>query len=635
MADPTGWNPTQISSMASAVSTEADTVNGLAGSAPPPHQESFGKLLAPPASNAFPYTTDGIDSFLTGAGAAVGRMGDGLDHSATSYQSAEDQAVAFASQIAGGGGAGAPAPATGSVTITPRTHWVRAKGVLGGGAATGGDGFSGGNIGSVLMPTALDWLNAPVAVYEMVANGLGFLAGTLLSYFPPFDDAIEKLTGDPDAIRQFKSSLENLARALDTHVGSMDASTRMAPEWFGEAADNYQEYAVIQQGCMQAAKALVDVIGPSVEGVAANTAHTRKAVVAILVNVIEEIVRQAVPNLFWLKVALGFAVVPGGIIVSGAMIAGILSRFVAWVVEFLATEMQVIAQLLRDVAQQGNGYLGQIRQLGNTMERAGETLRTGVDPGPGNTVSDGSLADSMMGTEPDPRDGVLIDMMAGQVPDNMQEATPEQLEELGLTPDMLVDDANGFKAHVYVGDDGSIVILFEGTDFGDSQQRDLLQENVPGGTGMGPQSEMAIAIAQAVGQSPQHDNVLYAGHSLGGRLAATASLVSGNPAVTANAAGVSPAQLEYIAQSNGTTVEQLQSQLDSGQVRVYQTDDDILTGLQEDYPITPGLMPDAVGVPIDLPGHLNPVDGHGSGNVRDNYNDVYGTDRPEDLTPVP
>lgn len=103
MADPTGWNPTQISSMASAVSTEADTINGLAGSAPPPHQESFGKLLAPPASNAFPYTTDGIDSFLTGAGAAVGRMGDGLDHSATSYQSAEDQAVAFASQIAGAG----------------------------------------------------------------------------------------------------------------------------------------------------------------------------------------------------------------------------------------------------------------------------------------------------------------------------------------------------------------------------------------------------------------------------------------------------------------------------------------------------------------------------------------------------
>lgn len=633
MADPTGWNPAQIAAMGDAVAAEGDNLAGLGPVTPPP-TSAFGKLLEPPATNAFPFTTDGIECYLDNSATATSRMGSGLAFSARSYQHAEDQATQFAQQVGGGGGGGTISPPNATVQVTPLRNWNTAKGILGGGAATGGDSFAGGNPLSVLAPTALDWLNAPVAVYELVANGLGFLAGTLVSYFPPFNDAIEKLTGDPDSIRAFRSTLESLAQALDQHVSAMEGSTRMAPEWFGDAADNYQTYVTVQGACMQAAEALVEVIGPSVEGVAANTGQARKMVVAILVNVIEEIVRAAVPNLFWLKVALGFAVVPFGFVVSGAIIAGILARFVAWVVEFLATEMQVIAQLMRDVAQQGAGYLGQIRQLGHTMQRAGVTLQTGVDPGSGHGVGDGSVADSMIGTEPDPRDGSLVDLMAGDA-DGFTPVSDEELAELGLTPEMLVDDENGFAAHVYKDADGNIVVLFEGTDFEDSQQRDLLQENVPGGVGMGPQSEMAMAIAQAIGNSPNQDQVIYAGHSLGGRLAAIAAMTSGNPAVTANAAGVSPAQIEYIAQANGMTVEQVQQSLDSGLVRAYRTDDDILTGLQERYPIIPGLMPDAVGVTIDLPGSEDPITGHGSDNVQHNYDEVYGTDRPDSMTPVP
>lgn len=633
MADQTGWNSAQIEAMGDAVSAEGENLAGL-GPVTPPATSAFGKLLEPPATNAFPFTTDGIQCYLDSSATATSRMGAGLALCARSYQHAEDQAVQFAQQVARGGGGGTSTPPSATVQVRPLRNWNTAKGILGGGAATGADSFAGGNPLSVLAPTGLDWLNAPVAVYELVANGLGFLAGTLVSYFPPFNDAIEKLTGDPDSIRAFKSTLESLAQALDQHVSAMEGSTRMAPEWFGDAADNYQTYATVQGACMQAAEALVEVIGPSVEGVAANTGQARKMVVAILVNVIEEIVRAAVPNLFWLKVALGFAVVPFGFVVSGAIIAGILARFVAWVVEFLATEMQVIAQLMRDVAQQGAGYLGQIRQLGHTMQRAGVTLRTGVDPGSGYGVDDGSVAESMIGTDPDPRDGSLVDLMAGDT-DGFTPVSDEELAELGLTREMLVDDGNGFAAHVYKDADGNIVVLFEGTDFEDSQQRDLLQENVPGGVGMGPQSEMAMAIAQAIGNSPNQGQVMYAGHSLGGRLAAIAAMTSGNPAVTANAAGVSPAQIEYLAQANGMTVEQVQQSLDSGLVRAYRTDDDILTGLQERYPIIPGLMPDAVGVTIDLPGSEDPITGHGSDNVQHNYDEVHGTDRPDSMTPVP
>lgn len=636
MSDPTGWSPGQIEAMGRAVSSEGDHLAGL-GPVTPPSRSAFGKLLEPPATNAFPFTTDGIQGYLTHSAIAVTRMGNGLEFSARSYQHAEDQATQFAHQISGGGnGTGTPSTGEG-VTITPLRNWTTARTVLGEGAAAGGDSFAGANPLSVLAPTALDWLNAPVAVYELVANGLGFLAGTLISYFPPFDDALEKLTGDPDSIRAFRDTLEQLAVSLDQHVSEMDASTRMAPDWFGDAADAYQTYAVVQSACMRSAEALVELIGPSVEGVAANTGEARKMVIAILVNVIEEIVRAAAPNLFWLKVALGFAVVPGGIFVSAAMISGILARFVAWVVEFLATEMQVIAQVMRDVAQQGAGYLGQIRQLGNTMYRAGEILRTGEDPGSGYGVSEGSIADSMLGTEPDPRDGLMIDLMAGQIPPGYHEVEdPGELAALGLTPEMLVDEDNGFQAYVYRDPDDNYIVIFDGTDFEDPQQRDLLKENIPGGTGMGPQSEMAMAIAQAIGQSPQQDQVIYGGHSLGGRLASIAAMTSGNPAITSNAAGVSPAQLEYIAQANGISVQEVQQALDNGLVRAYRTDDDILTGLQERYPITPGLMPDAVGVTIDLPGDKNPVEGHGSINVREQYYNVYDEDeRPRSMTPTP
>lgn len=634
MAGTTGWHPDQIEAMGRTVADEGLRLAGL-GPIAPPSTTAFGKLLQPPATNAFPFTTDGIGTFLDRSADAVAQMGEGLAHSARSYQAAEDQAVMFAHRITGtdGGAVGAD-PAPEPVAVTPMSHWASARQVLGAGEASGGDSFAGTNSLRVLAPTGLDWLNAPVAVYELVANGLGFLAGTLLSYFPPFDEAIETLTGDPDSIRAFKATLESLATSLDAHVDGMDAATRTTPDWFGDAADAYLNYATVQSACMRSAEALVEVIGPSVEGVAANTGEARRMVIAVLVNVIEEILRAALPNLFWLKVALGLAVVPGGIFVSAAMISGILTRFLAWVAEFLATEMQVIAEVMRDVAQQGAGYLGQIRQLGHSMQRAGETLRTGTDPGPGYGVDDGSVAESMFGTQPDPRDGSIIDLMAGDLPDGYEEVTAaSDLEALGLVPDMLVDDANGFRARVYRDADGNYVVMFDGTDFTDPQQRDLLQENIPGGTGMGPQSEMAMAIAQAIGASPEQNRVIYGGHSLGGRLASIAAMTSGNPAVTANAAGVSPAQLEYIAQANGVSVAQIQQDLADGLVRAYRTDDDILTGLQERYPITPGLMPGAVGSPIDLPGDQNPIDGHMAGNVQDQYNSVHGTQREGSLTP--
>lgn len=634
------WSVPEIQAMAQAVDEQSASL----GSAPRPSGPSvsaFGHLLEPPATHTFPATNEDISAFMDAAVAAVASIGDGLEATAAGYRRTEDEAMDLAQSIiealnSGGGGGWSGSSNPGGSTspvesseITPRAHWSTAAEILGEGTASGGDGFAGGNPIRILMPTALDWLDFPAAVSEVVTTSLTWLAATVLSYFGPFDDALTELTGDADAIREAKSSLEKLAAAMGEHVSGMDSATDSATQWTGPTADVFAVYSNVQQECMAAAQGLVAIIGPSIEGVALNTASARQMIIAMVSNIISEIIGYIAPNVVWFKVALGFMAVPFGFIVSAAILAKLVADFLAWLLEFLATEMQVMADVMRDVAEQGNAYLGQIRQLGESMSRAGVALKTGVDPGTGYGVDDGSTADSMIGTEPDDRDGIVIDMLAGDIPENFDEITdPDALAELGLTPDMLADDENGFGAHVYEDENGNIVIVFDGTDFSDPAQTDLLKENVPGGTGMGPQSEMAMAIAQAIGASDRQGDVIYGGHSLGGRLAEIAAMTSGNPAVTANAAGVSDATIDYIAQQNGMTREQVLADVNNGLVRAYRTDDDILTNLQENWPITSGLMPDHHGTQFDMGGEQNPVDGHGSDNVRNEYNEQYGVDRP-------
>lgn len=638
------WSVPEIQAMAAAVDDQAADLTGVPRPSGPP-VGAFGHLLEPPASHTFPATTQDLSAFLDAAAGAVASIADGVGATAMGYRRAEDAALDLiailvdALDAAPGGAAGAATPGgsgaadpLADLDVTPRAHWAGAADILGQGAAVGGDAFSGGNPVRILMPTALDWLDVPAAVGELVTTSLTWLAGTVLSYFAPIDEALTELTGDADAIRQAKSSLQQVADALGEHVSGLASASGSASQWTGPSADVFAAYADIAQGCLAAAQDLVAIIGPSIEGVALNTASARQLVIAMVANIISEIIAQVAPTIFWFKVALGLLAVPFGIVVSAAMLAALVADFLAWLLEFLATEMQVMADVMRDVAEQGTAYLGQIRQLGESLSRAGVMLQTGTDPGIGYGTDPGSLADSMRGTTTDGRDGLVIDLLAGDIPDGFSEVTdPDTLAGLGLTPAMLTDDDNGFAAHVYQGQDGAIVVVFEGTDFEDPSQTDLLKENLPGGTGMGPQSEMAMAIAQAIGHSDRRGDVVYGGHSLGGRLAEIAAMTSGNPAVTANAAGVSDATIDYIAQQNGTTRQQVLADVDGGLVRAYRTDDDILTNLQEDWPITSGLMPDHHGTPFDLGGEQSPIDGHGSDNVRHEYNERYGTGRPDGM----
>lgn len=280
----------------------------------------------------------------------------------------------------------------------------------------------------------------------------------------------------------------------------------------------------------------------------------------------------------------------------------------------------------------GNGQLGILHGVGQLFDRAKAAHQTGTDPGPMDQVHAGSYADSRRGTEHQDADAeghyTASDMAP---PPGFSPATEEELAALGITPDMLVND-NGFKAAVHVkrNPDGSIeriVVGFGGTDFGHSG--DVLEDAI-GSQTVSPQSANVLAITNALKSHPGTlDKTMFYGHSLGGRLAAVASIDTGCPAVTYNAAGVSNATTAFTAAANGKEYDDVNAATTTN-IRAYRNPSDTLTNLQEN---TPGFesLPDAPGTNITVQDDprltTNPaqrlIDGHMMGNMREGWKKQY------------
>lgn len=117
--------------------------------------------------------------------------------------------------------------------------------------------------------------------------------------------------------------------------------------------------------------------------------------------------------------------------------------------------------------------------------------------------------------------------------------------------------------------EGGYVVTFGGTGAGAATldpcgtPKDIV-EDVIGAATVSPQTLQVLALSEAIESSGNGDAVIYSGHSLGGRLAAIAALNSGQPAVTYDAAGVSQATINYIAERNGQEPAALAQQANTG-----------------------------------------------------------------------
>ncbi|GEM_PF-4987788 len=179
----------------------------------------------------------------------------------------------------------------------------------------------------------------------------------------------------------------------------------------------------------------------------------------------------------------------------------------------------------------------------------------------------------------------------GQLPTGWTPVPDEELSSLGLSPTDLVG-SDGFRAAVYRDADGHVVMAFAGTD--PTSWKDW-KTDVAQGVGLFPsQYEKAIRMSMTVAAHIGPDNLVLTGHSLGGGLAAAASLATGASAMTFNAAGVNSNIQLALAMVNPSAAAQSDRLIHN-----YYVDGDPLTTLQNAR-----IGPTAVGTQIRLPSAL-------------------------------
>jgi hypothetical protein len=176
--------------------------------------------------------------------------------------------------------------------------------------------------------------------------------------------------------------------------------------------------------------------------------------------------------------------------------------------------------------------------------------------------------------------------------DPQRALSSQQLEALGLDPNMFVNSDTGFSASMYQLKNG-YAVAFRGSD----SLLDWYGTNIPQALGLRVgQYSQAVALARTV-VATVGGNVVFTGHSLGGGLASVAGLATGRRAVTFNAAGVSRSTLRHLGISSRDASQLITS---------YKSASDILSVGQA---LTP--LPNALGQSV----WYGPAGHHGIGGV--------------------
>jgi hypothetical protein len=182
---------------------------------------------------------------------------------------------------------------------------------------------------------------------------------------------------------------------------------------------------------------------------------------------------------------------------------------------------------------------------------------------------------------------------SSELVDGWRPLSAQELEEAGLSSEDLVNTKSGFAARIYTDESGHYVLAFRGTNEGKDWPHNLKQ-----GLGLlDVQYEQADRLASKAAREFGQENLVITGHSLGGGLATAASLRTKCPAVTFNASGLHDNTIERLELDPAYAREATES----GLVRRYAVDRELLTGLQEKHLLTRLLLPDALGHKIELP----------------------------------
>ncbi|NLT30443.1 MAG: hypothetical protein GXX86_08305 [Propionibacterium sp.] len=449
----------------------------------------------------------------------------------------------------------------------------------------------------------------------LVGDLVAEIADWILTNLQPFQEALDALSGDDAAIIAHAEALRTIAAAVEEEAVVLTGLAADATvSWTGPAADGFTATAAALRAAELAYAAAAEAMAEGHLALGGLVAVTKEVVTTVVRDMITELVSWGVLAAFGSFLTFGTA----------------LAIFLSWAIDFVVNVLEHVYALLTELIDQSAGITGRIAGLGTVFDRAAGLLESGHDIGPGDHVADGTAGATVQGRDVQQHDGDLARLIydfghdAG-APEPYVRLTDQQIADLGVDPALFTNDATGFRAGIYLdADTGTHVVVFGGTDF--STWEDVSEDGI-GGVTVSPQSQNTINLAQALAATPMGDDLIYAGHSLGGRLASVASITTGNGAVIFNAAGVSPATVEYLAGLHGRPADQVLADLEAGQIRSYRTADDLLTNLQEHTPYVSDLMPDALGHQIELGGdNPNQIDGHLMPNVIEEWDKAHADD---------
>lgn len=202
-----------------------------------------------------------------------------------------------------------------------------------------------------------------------------------------------------------------------------------------------------------------------------------------------------------------------------------------------------------------------------------------------------------------------------RIPAGWSEVSSKDLEKLGIDPAELREKGgNGFSATLYRDLDGRYVLAFAGTDLNGPAD---IGNDVLGAVATSPQVGQACGLSTLVVDKLTQNGVpvsdiSFTGHSLGGELASSASVATGRPAVTFNAAGLSDLSFEVARAQRVLTTRELPSRHDAeGMVHAYTATSDPLTKFQEGVPLRVPLGPrTSIQVPTSVLAVLPDAFGH-------------------------
>lgn len=444
---------------------------------------------------------------------------------------------------------------------------------------------------------------------RLVARGAGGPLGAALEpiltkYFSAVDEIFEDLKGDPVAVAEGAKAYDK--SAADTAAkadGVISAREESRPVWTGDAAEAFRqtltELAALDIATSKALTALAD----DQIAAAATLARTKAEMTVVagelqlatisLMSQLHSVVAEMVA-----RAAVEHVLNPRETL--DQFKENMLFEFAHVLERYYRPVFVHLTALEHTVCAEAGRIMGLMAGLGNLLEEvAGWIVAKKVTRvGSGST----GFARAEGGTSPRRGDMDVISMMnaAGSSTDPpagyLEVTDSAGLAKIGLGPDQL-NQANGMQVKVYTDGAGKYVVVFPGTDFGDPRD---VEEDFQGGGGVPAQTRAAIDVADRIARSGHAGDVVYAGHSLGGRLASVAAMATGGTAVTYNPAGVDDATVEYVAAQRGTTVEQVRAEAAADQ-RAYMYGGEILDRIQTKDPVTREAMPDNPGHRIDIP----------------------------------